>query len=153
MRALSPLTAEGGPAVTWLAMLLWQRPLGARKWLRPRGTELPCRVPESAVSAHFHKWTRVSMAAAGGRRFSERVRARLAAVDEPWAAETLLFALVGDPLRAIARLLPDEDRFRMRLACATMRDHASRQRASAASASCARDRWRRTRATRSPALC
>ena len=64
------------------------------------------------------------MAAAGGRRFSERLGARLAAVDEPPEAEPLLFALVGDPLRAIARLLPDEDRFRMRLACATMRDHA-----------------------------
>jgi hypothetical protein len=52
------------------------------------------------------------------------VRARLGAVDEPSEAEPLLFALVGDPLRAIAQLLPDEDRFRMRLACATMRDHA-----------------------------
>jgi hypothetical protein len=36
----------------------------------------------------------------------------------------LLTALVGDPLRAIARLLADDDRFRMRLACRTMRDHA-----------------------------
>ena len=64
------------------------------------------------------------MAAAGGRRSSERLRARLAAVDAPSAAEPLLFALVGDPLRATARLLPDEDRFRMRLACRTMREHA-----------------------------
>ena len=39
-------------------------------------------------------------------------------------AEPLLFALVGDPLRAIARLLPDEDRFRARLACRTLREHA-----------------------------
>ena len=64
------------------------------------------------------------MTTAGGHQFSERLRARLAAVDEPPEAEPLLFALVGDPLRTIARLLPDEDRFRMRLACATMRDHA-----------------------------
>ena len=64
------------------------------------------------------------MAAAGGRRFSERLRARLAAVDEPSAAEPLLFALVGDLLRAIARLLPDADRLRARLACRTLRDHA-----------------------------
>ena len=59
------------------------------------------------------------MAGTGGHRSSER--ARLAAVDE---AEPPLFALVGDPLRAIARLLPDEDRFRARLACTTLRDHA-----------------------------
>ena len=52
------------------------------------------------------------------------MRARLAAVDELSAAEPLIFALVGDPLRAIARLLPDEDRVCMRLACTTMRDHA-----------------------------
>jgi hypothetical protein len=54
-------------------------------------------------------------------RSSERVRARRAAAEEPSA---LLRALVGDPLRAIARLLSREDRFRMRLACKTMRDHA-----------------------------
>jgi hypothetical protein len=41
-----------------------------------------------------------------------------------FAAQTLLSALVGDPLRTIARLLPDADRFRMRLACRTMRDHS-----------------------------
>ena len=41
-------------------------------------------------------------------------------------AEPQLFALVGDMLRAIARLLPDEDRFCMRLACKTLRDHAER---------------------------
>jgi hypothetical protein len=44
--------------------------------------------------------------------------------DEPAAAGALLGALVGDPLRAIAQLLADEDRFRMRLACRTLRNHA-----------------------------
>jgi transposase len=52
--------------------------------------------------------------------------ARLDTADEhePAAAGALLGALVGDPLRAIALLLADEDRFCMRLACRTMRDHA-----------------------------
>jgi hypothetical protein len=59
--------------------------------------------------------------AAMGRRCSERMRARRAAVDE--ALEPLLFALVGDPLHAIARLLAADDRLRMRLACKTTRDH------------------------------
>ena len=82
------------------------------------------------------------MAAAGGRRFSERLRARrLAAVDEPAAAEPLLFALVGDPLRIIARLLPADDRFRARLACRTLRDHAE-----AAAAPIGRVAFLRTRA-------
>ena len=90
----------------------------------------------------FSKCTRLSMAAAGGRRFSARLRARLAAVDEqPAAAEPLLFALVGDPLRAIARLLPDEDRFRARLACTTLRDHVE-----AAAAPIGRVAFLRTRA-------
>ena len=52
------------------------------------------------------------------------MRARLAAVDEPAAAEPLRVALVGDPLRAIAWLLPDEDRVCMRLTCQKMREHA-----------------------------
>jgi hypothetical protein len=39
------------------------------------------------------------------------------------AAEPLIGALVGDPLRAIARLLAKEDRFCMGLACKMMRDH------------------------------
>jgi hypothetical protein len=56
-------------------------------------------------------------------------------------AEPLLFALVGDPLRAIARLLPDEDRFRARLACRTLRDHAD-----AAAAPISRAAFLRTRA-------
>jgi hypothetical protein len=42
----------------------------------------------------------------------------------PPAAESLLSALVGDPLRAIARQLPGDDRFRFRLTCRTMRDHS-----------------------------
>jgi hypothetical protein len=50
--------------------------------------------------------------------------ARLDAAKMQAAAELLLGALVGDPLRAIARHLPDADRFRMRLVCRTMRDHA-----------------------------
>jgi len=42
------------------------------------------------------------------------------------AGEPLLFVLlVGDLLRAIARLLPDEDRLCARLACSTLRDHAA----------------------------
>jgi hypothetical protein len=50
--------------------------------------------------------------------------ARLAAADERAATQPPCSALVGDPLRTIARLLPDADRFRMRLACRLMRDHA-----------------------------
>ena len=57
-------------------------------------------------------------------------------------AEPLLFALGGDLLRAIARLLPDEDRFRARLACKTLRDHAE----PAARASIGRVAFLRTRA-------
>jgi hypothetical protein len=45
-------------------------------------------------------------------------------LDEPAAADAALSALVGDPLRTIARFLADADRFRMRLANRMMRDHA-----------------------------
>ena len=72
---------------------------------------------------------------AADRRCSERLRARLAAVDEPSAAESqLLSVLVGDPLRIVARfLLADEDRFCFRLACKTTRDHCDRPVSSAIS--------------------
>ena len=60
--------------------------------------------------------------ATGVRRFSACGRGSL--LSKSAVAEPLLFAFVGDLLRAIVRLLPDEDRVCMRLACATMRDHA-----------------------------
>ena len=64
----------------------------------------------------------------------------LAPVDEPAAAEPLLSVLVGDPLRAIARFLADEDLFRFRLACKTMRDHCDRPCASISRAAFLRTR-------------
>ena len=65
----------------------------------------------------------LSEMAAANHQPGERVPG-LAAVDEPSAAEPLLLgALAGDPLRAIARLLAHEDRFRARLACTTLRDN------------------------------
>jgi hypothetical protein len=67
-------------------------------------------------------------------RSSSRVRARLAAADESSARvrarpaevvgpSALLGSLFGDPLRAVARLLADADRFRLRLTCKTAREH------------------------------
>ena len=58
----------------------------------------------------------------------EPLELSLAAVEEPRAAEPpLLSTLPGDPLRAIARLLDDdEDLFCFRLACKTTRDHCDR---------------------------
>jgi hypothetical protein len=52
------------------------------------------------------------------------LRADRASRSEVDSDSNLLFTLVGDPLRAIARLLSDDDRFCMRLACRTTRDHA-----------------------------
>ena len=58
----------------------------------------------------------------------------LAALDEPSAAESLLSSLFGDPLRAVARLVvADDDRFCLRLACKTTRDHCERPVSSAIS--------------------
>ena len=55
------------------------------------------------------------------------------AVDEPSVAEPLLSLLAGDLLRAIGRLLADEDRLCFRLACTTTRAHCERPVSSAIS--------------------
>jgi hypothetical protein len=54
-----------------------------------------------------------------------RVRARLAAEDESVLAPLLRF-LAGDPLRAIAKLLPDASLTCFRLVCTAFRDHSSK---------------------------
>jgi hypothetical protein len=56
---------------------------------------------------------------------SGRMRARLAAEDESALAPLLRF-LAGDPLRAIAKLLPDADLTPFRLVCTAFRDHSSK---------------------------
>jgi hypothetical protein len=56
---------------------------------------------------------------------SGRVRARLAAEDESALAPLLRF-LAGDPLRAIAKLLPGADLTPSRLVCTAFRDHSSK---------------------------
>jgi hypothetical protein len=56
---------------------------------------------------------------------SGRVRARLAAEDESALAPLLRF-LAGDPLRAVAKLLPDAVLTCFRLTCRAFRDHSSK---------------------------